>query len=62
MTGGGNVMAFDLGTRAAAWAFLDALEIVDISNNLGDAKSMATHPSHHHPPLDAGRPSGSRSA
>jgi O-succinylhomoserine sulfhydrylase len=45
MTGGGNVIAFDLGGREAAWRFLDALEIVDISNNLGDAKSMATHPS-----------------
>ena len=44
MTGGGNVVAFDLGSRAAAWRFLDALQIVDISNNLGDAKSMATHP------------------
>ncbi|RAK58888.1 O-succinylhomoserine sulfhydrylase [Phenylobacterium hankyongense] len=45
MTGGGNVIAFDLGSREAAWRFLDALQIVDISNNLGDAKSMATHPS-----------------
>jgi len=45
MTGAGNVVAFDLGSRAAAWKFLDTLEIVDISNNLGDAKSMATHPS-----------------
>jgi O-succinylhomoserine sulfhydrylase len=45
MTGGGNVIAFDLGSREAAWRFLDRLEIVDISNNLGDAKSMATHPS-----------------
>jgi O-succinylhomoserine sulfhydrylase len=45
MTGGGNVIAFDLGDREAAWRFLDALEIIDISNNLGDAKSMATHPS-----------------
>ncbi|MCR5874592.1 O-succinylhomoserine sulfhydrylase [Phenylobacterium sp. J426] len=45
MTGGGNVIAFDLGSLEAAWRFLDALEIVDISNNLGDAKSMATHPS-----------------
>ena len=44
MSGGGNVVAFDLGSRAAAWKFLDTLEIVDISNNLGDAKSMATHP------------------
>ena len=39
------VVAFDLGDRARAWAFLDALGIIDISNNLGDAKSMATHPS-----------------
>jgi O-succinylhomoserine sulfhydrylase len=45
MTGGGNVIAFDLGSREAAWRFLDKLAIVDISNNLGDAKSMATHPS-----------------
>lgn len=45
MTGGGNVVAFDLGSRDAAWRFLNALSIVDISNNLGDAKSMATHPS-----------------
>jgi O-succinylhomoserine sulfhydrylase len=45
MTGPGSVVAFDLGTRERAWAFLDALGIVDISNNLGDAKSMATHPS-----------------
>jgi O-succinylhomoserine sulfhydrylase len=44
MTGGGNVVAFDLGDRASAWRFLDALEIFDLSNNLGDAKSMATHP------------------
>ena len=45
MSGGGNVVAFDLGGREAAWRFLDTLAIIDISNNLGDAKSMATHPS-----------------
>ncbi len=44
MTGGGTVIALDLGSREAAFKFLNALEIVDISNNLGDAKSMATHP------------------
>jgi O-succinylhomoserine sulfhydrylase len=44
MSGGGNLIAFDLGSAAAAFAFLNALELVDISNNLGDAKSMATHP------------------
>ncbi|HYE44282.1 MAG TPA: O-succinylhomoserine sulfhydrylase [Caulobacter sp.] len=45
MSGFGNLLAFDLGSREAAWRFLDGLNIVDISNNLGDAKSMATHPS-----------------
>ena len=44
MSGGGTVIALDLGSREAAFKFLNALEIVDISNNLGDAKSMATHP------------------
>jgi O-succinylhomoserine sulfhydrylase len=45
MSGGSNLVALDLGSQAAAFNFLDALQIVDISNNLGDAKSMATHPS-----------------
>ncbi len=44
MSGGGSLIAFDLGSREAAFRFLNALEIVDIANNLGDAKSMATHP------------------
>jgi O-succinylhomoserine sulfhydrylase len=44
MSGGSTLIAFDLGSQAAAFRFLNALEIVDISNNLGDAKSMATHP------------------
>jgi O-succinylhomoserine sulfhydrylase len=39
------LIAFELaGGKVAAFAFLDALKIVDISNNLGDAKSLATHP------------------
>jgi O-succinylhomoserine sulfhydrylase len=45
MSGFSNLIAFDLGSRERAWRFLDALNLVDISNNLGDAKSMATHPS-----------------
>jgi O-succinylhomoserine sulfhydrylase len=45
MSGGGTLVALDLGSRQAAFDFLDQLKIVDISNNLGDAKSMATHPS-----------------
>jgi O-succinylhomoserine sulfhydrylase len=42
--GGGTVIALDLGSQAKAFNFLNALKIIDISNNLGDAKSMATHP------------------
>jgi O-succinylhomoserine sulfhydrylase len=45
MSAGGTLIAFDVaGARAGAWAFLDALNLVDISNNLGDSKSLATHP------------------
>ena len=44
MTGGSSLVAFDLGDQAAAFRLLDALRLVLISNNLGDAKSMATHP------------------
>jgi O-succinylhomoserine sulfhydrylase len=44
MSGGGTVLALDLGSREAAFRFLNALELVVISNNLGDSKSMATHP------------------
>ena len=45
MSRGGSVLAFDLsGGRDAAFRFLDALGLIDISNNLGDAKSLATHP------------------
>lgn len=42
---GGTVLSLELeGGQAAAFRFLNALEIVLISNNLGDAKSIATHP------------------
>ena len=42
---GGTVLALDLkGGQEAAFRFLNALEIVVISNNLGDAKSIVTHP------------------
>lgn len=44
MAGGGSLVAFDLGSQEAAFRFLNRLELLDISNNLGDAKSMATHP------------------
>ncbi len=42
---GGTVLSIDLkGGQEAAFKFLNALEIAVISNNLGDAKSIATHP------------------
>lgn len=45
MKGGGQMIAFELkGGKAAAFKFLNALQIVKISNNLGDAKSLITHP------------------
>lgn len=45
MEKGGTVLALDLaGGKEAAFRFLNALRIVIISNNLGDAKSIATHP------------------
>ncbi len=45
MTMGGSIIALHVpGGRAQAFNFLNALEIVDISNNLGDAKSLITHP------------------
>lgn len=45
MTAGGTVVSVDVkGGQPAAFRFLNALEIVTMSNNLGDAKSLATHP------------------
>jgi O-succinylhomoserine sulfhydrylase len=45
MGSGGTLLAFDIkGGKDAAFRFMNALEIIKISNNLGDAKSIATHP------------------
>lgn len=53
MESGGTVVTFTLGVpagsddaaaKARTFAFLDALRLIDISNNLGDAKSLITHP------------------
>jgi O-succinylhomoserine sulfhydrylase len=45
MSAGGTVVTFEVeGGKDAAFAVLDALRVVDISNNLGDAKSLITHP------------------
>ena len=40
----GPIFAFDVGDRATAFAVLDALELIDISNNIGDARSLMCHP------------------
>ncbi len=45
METGGTMLALDLaGGKAAAFRFLNALSVILISNNLGDAKSLVTHP------------------
>jgi O-succinylhomoserine sulfhydrylase len=45
MRGGSTLVAFEIdGDRAATFRFLDALELIAITNNLGDAKSLVTHP------------------
>jgi O-succinylhomoserine sulfhydrylase len=45
MSAGGTVVTFEVdGGKDGAFAMLDALRIIDISNNLGDAKSLVTHP------------------
>lgn len=40
----GPIFAFDVSTREKAFAILDALELIDISNNIGDARSLMCHP------------------
>jgi len=47
MRGGGTVVTFELDGddgKARAFEVLDKLRVIDISNNLGDAKSLITHP------------------
>jgi O-succinylhomoserine sulfhydrylase len=45
MKGGSTLVSFDLaGGKAGAFRFANALSIITISNNLGDAKSIITHP------------------
>jgi len=42
---GSTLIAFEMaGDKEAAFKMLNALDIIDISNNLGDAKSLITHP------------------
>jgi len=45
MDGGGGVVAFEVaGGKTSAFKLCNALQLIDISNNLGDAKSLLTHP------------------
>ncbi len=44
MTAGGTLVTFDLGSKEAAFATLNRLGLIAISNNLGDSKSLITHP------------------
>jgi O-succinylhomoserine sulfhydrylase len=46
MAGGSTLIAFEVkGGRKEAFKVSNALQIIRISNNLGDAKSLITHPS-----------------
>jgi O-succinylhomoserine sulfhydrylase len=45
MSGGGTTIGIEFaGTQKDAFRFMDALRVIDISNNLGDSKSLITHP------------------
>ncbi|MDQ7775417.1 O-succinylhomoserine sulfhydrylase [Paracoccus aminovorans] len=44
MGAGGTMIAADVGSKEAAFAAMDRLRVFEISNNLGDAKSIVTHP------------------
>jgi O-succinylhomoserine sulfhydrylase len=45
MSGGGQVVTFEIvGGKERAFRFVNALRLIRISNNLGDAKSLITHP------------------
>ena len=45
MAQGGGLVSFDVaGGKEDCFGFMDALRLVDISNNLGDSKSLVTHP------------------
>ena len=44
MKAGSTLVAFELAGKSQAFAFENALKLIRISNNLGDAKSLITHP------------------
>ncbi|CAB4789278.1 unannotated protein [freshwater metagenome] len=45
MSGGGSTIGIEFnGDQSAVFKFMNALRVIDISNNLGDSKSLITHP------------------
>jgi O-succinylhomoserine sulfhydrylase len=45
MSAGGGIVTFEIeGGKEAAFRLANALKLIDVSNNLGDAKSLLTHP------------------
>ena len=45
MSKGGSLIAFEIkGGKKNAFKFMNNLKLIDISNNLGDSKSLITHP------------------
>jgi O-succinylhomoserine sulfhydrylase len=45
MSGGGTTLSFEIaGGPTELFKVMDALKVIDISNNLGDSKSLITHP------------------
>jgi O-succinylhomoserine sulfhydrylase len=55
MANGGTVLALELADQAQSFRFANALQVIRISNNFGDAKSIVTHPystTHQHVPAD----------
>jgi O-succinylhomoserine sulfhydrylase len=44
MSAGGTMVSFELENKEAAFAAMNAFKLIAVSNNLGDSKSLATHP------------------
>ena len=40
----GPIFSFEVADRAQAFALLNGLQLIDISNNIGDSRSLMTHP------------------
>lgn len=44
MRSGGTMVSFELASKEAAFAVMNAFQLIAVSNNLGDSKSLVTHP------------------